>query len=375
MITPPDISADQISIALDHLDLTAPDFPGGFIHLTPQRPETLSSPLTPITSSDSSSPTPSFSRLFDASESIPRLPAPSATLPRPLTQSQTTHQPTSNPPTLLPVCSHTIPTTSHPQPIPIPPITNPAPPPQVNPPMANPQFQMPLCRTQNSPKFSRDSPAQLPHYLEDIDFLSTLTALDDRSKIRAAIHYADLEEAESLLRYLIEEYQSKPMWNQDDLGEYQQKFAKISALLIKTKKLAETEWDSMFLNGFPRAITDFHTDLHPDDPYLLAEVIKAAKFLLTGSALHSTVPTMGTMASPAAPPLLAYMLQVPPAGTVVKQEYNFQTQPPLQQHRPGCSFCADPNHWTRMCTLVEVYIHAGKITRGTDNHLYLADRS
>ncbi|KIO13204.1 hypothetical protein M404DRAFT_122257, partial [Pisolithus tinctorius Marx 270] len=251
-ITPPGISADQISVTSDHLDLTAPDFPSGFIHLTPQRPETPPSPLTPITSSDSSSLMPSFSP----------------------------H-------------SCTIPTTSHPQPIPIPPVTNPALPPQVNPPMANPQFQMPLCSTQNSPKFSRDSPAQLPCYLEDIDFLSTLAALDDHGKIRAAIRYADLEEAEvwqmlpeaapaaddwdafivavkglypgckgdnhychADLQYLIKEYQSKPMRNQDDLGEYQWKFAKISALLIKTKKLAETEQDSMFLNGFPRAIAD-----------------------------------------------------------------------------------------------------------------------
>ncbi|KIO13321.1 hypothetical protein M404DRAFT_18810 [Pisolithus tinctorius Marx 270] len=79
-ITPPDILADQISVMSDHLDLTAPDFPGGFIHSTPRRPETPPSPLTPVTSSDSSSPTPSFSRLFDTSESIPRLPAPSATL-------------------------------------------------------------------------------------------------------------------------------------------------------------------------------------------------------------------------------------------------------------------------------------------------------
>ncbi|KIN97491.1 hypothetical protein M404DRAFT_160202, partial [Pisolithus tinctorius Marx 270] len=379
MITPPYISADQISVASDHLDLTAPDFPGGFIHSTPRRPETLPSPLTPVTSSDSSSLTPSFSSRL---------------------------------------C--TIPTASHPQPIPVPPVTNPALPPQVNPPMANPQFQMPLHGTQNSPKFSGDSPVQLLRYLEDIDFLGTLAALDDRGKIRAAIRYADLEEAKvwqtlpeaaptaddwdafvvavkglypgckgdnhychADLQYLIKEYQSKPMQNQDDLGEYQRKFAKISALLIKTKKLAEMEWDSMFLNGFPRAIADcirhrlsiVHTDLHPDNPHPLAEVVKAAKFLLTGSALRSTVPTMGTAASPAAPPSSAYMPQVPPAGTVIKQEYNFQTQPLPQQHRPGCSFCADPNHWTRMCALVEVYIRAGKIMRGTDNHLYLVDGS
>ncbi|KIN98397.1 hypothetical protein M404DRAFT_31404 [Pisolithus tinctorius Marx 270] len=250
-ITPPDILADQISVALDHLDLTAPDFPGGFIHSTPRRPETPPSPLTPVTSSDSSSRTPSFSRLFDASESIPRLSV---------------------------ARSCTIPTASHPQPIPVPPVTNPAPPPQVNPPMANPQFQM-LLRASAIPRRHR-----LPWYSR---------ALDDRGKIRAAIRYTDLEEAKVWqtlpeaapaannwdafvvavkglypgcegdnhychvdLQYLVEEYQSKPMRNQDDLGEYQWKFAKISALLIKTKKLAETEWDSMFLNGFPKAIAD-----------------------------------------------------------------------------------------------------------------------
>ncbi|KAI6030519.1 hypothetical protein F5J12DRAFT_888328 [Pisolithus orientalis] len=265
--------------------------------------------------------------------------------------------------------------------------------------MANLQFQMPLHGTQNSPKFSRDSPAQLLQYLKDINFLGTLTALDDHGKIRAAICYADLEEAKvwqtlleaapmandwdafivavkglysgcegddhychADLQHLIEEYQSKPMQNQDDLREYQQKFAKISTLLIKTKKLAETEWDSMFLISFPRAITDhIHhqlsivcTDLHPDYPYPLAEVIKAAKFLLTGSVLHGVLPTLATTASPATPPSPACMPQVPPAGTVVKQEYNFQMQHLLQQCRPSCGFCADPNHWTRMCALIEM---------------------
>ncbi|KIN95780.1 hypothetical protein M404DRAFT_33849 [Pisolithus tinctorius Marx 270] len=80
VITPPDILADQISVVSDHLDLTAPDFPSGFIHSTPRRPKTLPSPLTPVTSSDSSSLTPSLSHLFDASKSIPRLSVPSTTL-------------------------------------------------------------------------------------------------------------------------------------------------------------------------------------------------------------------------------------------------------------------------------------------------------
>ncbi|KIO04673.1 hypothetical protein M404DRAFT_26136 [Pisolithus tinctorius Marx 270] len=190
--------------------------------------------------------------------------------------------------------------------------------------MANPQFQMLLC-------VEIHLCSSCNTY---INFLGTLAALNDHGKIKAAIHYADLEEAKvwqtlleaapaaddwdafvaavkglypgcegdnhychTDLQYLVKEYQSKPMQNQDNLGEYQWKFAKISALLIKTKKLAETERDSMFLNSFPRAIADcichclsiVCTDLHPDDPYPLAEVVKATKFLLTGSALCSMV--------------------------------------------------------------------------------------
>ena len=82
------------------------------------------------------------------------------------------------------------------------------------------------------------------------------------------------------------------MHSQDDLGEYTRKFTKFAAILVANQKLSETERDIMFLAGFPMPLQDrvrhrlaiIKPDIHPDDPYLMDNIIAAAKFLLTGSA-------------------------------------------------------------------------------------------
>ena len=55
---------------------------------------------------------------------------------------------------------------------------------------------MPLCGTQNAPKFDGKTLALLLRFLEDVDILGTVASIMDLEKIRAAIRYADLEEAE-----------------------------------------------------------------------------------------------------------------------------------------------------------------------------------
>ena len=65
-----------------------------------------------------------------------------------------------------------------------------------NHPMANPAPQMLLCGTQNALKFDGKTLALLPHFLKDVNILSTAAGIMDLEKIRAAIRYADLEEAE-----------------------------------------------------------------------------------------------------------------------------------------------------------------------------------
>jgi hypothetical protein len=122
--------------------------------------------------------------------------------------------------------------------------------------MPNP-IQMPLRGTQNAPKFDCKNCAQLPRYLEDIEFLGTSANLSKEEQIRVAIWYADLNEAKvwqtlpettavpanwvtfvaavkdlypgcegadrdcrADLQYLIQEYHTKPMQSQQDVGKY-----------------------------------------------------------------------------------------------------------------------------------------------------------
>ena len=55
---------------------------------------------------------------------------------------------------------------------------------------------MPLHGTPNAPKFNSKTPSELPQYLEDIDFLRDSARLNNTKKIKVALHYAALNEAE-----------------------------------------------------------------------------------------------------------------------------------------------------------------------------------
>ena len=81
------------------------------------------------------------------------------------------------------------------------------------------------------------------------------------------------------------------MHNHNKLGEYTQVFWKISTVLLANGKLADTEWNILYLNGFPHVLQQkfceclliVKQDVHPDDPYPMNDVTDIAKFLLTGS--------------------------------------------------------------------------------------------
>ena len=165
--------------------------------------------------------------------------------------------------------------------------------------------------------------------------LSDQAGVDQEKKIKATLRDADLEEAElwemlpeatnnlanwavfttaiikqypgcettkryyhADIQYLVEDYQKKEMHSQDDLSEYTRKFSKVSAFLITNKKIAKMEQDMFYISGFPTSIQDrichclaiVKPDLHPDDLYPMDDVVAAAKFLLTGSALCSSIP-------------------------------------------------------------------------------------
>ena len=144
--------------------------------------------------------------------------------------------------------------------------------------MVNPTPQMPLCGTQNAPKFDGKTPALLPCFLEDVDILSTVAGIMDLEKIRATIRYADLEEVEGWelldevttnpldwanfaqavkklypsceganrycwanIQYLVQVFWAKPMRTLEDLSEYQHKFLKIAHIPINGRKLSDLD--------------------------------------------------------------------------------------------------------------------------------------
>ncbi|KIK74064.1 hypothetical protein PAXRUDRAFT_20247 [Paxillus rubicundulus Ve08.2h10] len=143
----------------------------------------------------------------------------------------------------------------------------------------------------HAPKFLGKITAELPHFLEDVGILADQAQLDDAGKIRAAICYAALDEAElwetldsattdlavwayfvtavkqlyprcegadryyrSDLHNLVQEYQVKPMKNREELGKYHRKFQKVAVHLISMAKLSVNERDLLFLDGLPHAL-------------------------------------------------------------------------------------------------------------------------
>ena len=75
--------------------------------------------------------------------------------------------------------------------------------------MANTTPQMPLRSTQSALKFDGKTLALLPRFLEDVNILGTAAGIMDLEKIRAAIRYADLEEAEGW--ELLDEVAANPL--------------------------------------------------------------------------------------------------------------------------------------------------------------------
>ncbi|KIJ06724.1 hypothetical protein PAXINDRAFT_20076, partial [Paxillus involutus ATCC 200175] len=315
-------------------DPFSPAVPGAFAHSTPQRtfdrttaPSPFSSPLTPLPSSAPSSPLPPLTALI-----------------RPLDS---------------PLCSSPLPVSPQPQPD----ITFP----HISPSNANPPQRQILAEAAQI----NDEAAQIKvaiRYtdLNEAEVWQTLTAASggdwDAFVVAVKDLYPGCEGADRYcradLQYLVQDYHAKAMRSQDELGEYRRKFMKISTPLIANKKLADTEWDAFFLDGFPRVIADrvrhrlsiIRADLHPDKAYPMEDVMDAAKFLLTGAALCELLanPQEGRDHS-----RQQGLSPAPrqPSGVVVKQEYSLQAQQAAQRH-PG------------ECEHVIAYLQAGKIIRG-----------
>ena len=145
----------------------------------------------------------------------------------------------------------------------------------------------------------------------------------------------------------------------------------------------------MFLAGFPMPLQDrichmlaiVKLDVHPDDPYLMDNVIAAAKFLLTGSAFQSTMPPIANAPQPNAHQPTPYRpFQGSTQPTVPVPSFNpppaLKTEANVTAHAALlCNWCVDLGHFTCNCHDAHEWINAGRVIQGTDNRLYMPDGS
>ena len=292
---------------------------------------------------------------------------------------------------------------------------------------AAPVFHMPLRGTPNAPKFD-GSARELLRYFDDIKQLTDAAGLHGQDRIDAALRYVprddsetwemlpetiagdfdvfvdaikplypgcerDAQYARSDLDFVVADQARKTMRSQTDLGLYYRNFLRVSLFLIKKKRLAESDRDRLFLEGFPedmktrisRRLEIKMPDTHPDDGYPQKDVYEAAQFLLKGLSSLQAQQTPGPLpASTSQPPSSTPYSQparVPPSqppnaraapGVVVKQEYNMRSMAPGQQ---SCYFCGVSGHTTRYCREINAYERDGKIGRTPEGRIVLSDRS
>src|ERR1700710_1104676 len=207
-----------------------------------------------------------------------------------------------------------------------------------------PVFHMPLRGTPNAPKFD-GSARELLRYFDDIKQLTDAAGLHGQDRSDAALRYVprdnsetwemlpetiagdfdvfvdaikplypgcerDAQYARSDLDFVVADQARKTMRSQTDLGLYYRNFLRVSLFLIKKKRLAESDRDRLFLEGFPedmktrisRRLEIKMPDTHPDDGYPQKDVYEAAQFLLKGLSSLQAQQTPGPLPTSTAQP-------------------------------------------------------------------------
>ncbi len=192
--------------------------------------------------------------------------------------------------------------------------------------------KLPLRGSRDAPHFD-GTPTHLQRYFADIEQLHKfhrITYVDEDLIVRA-IYYLDAETAELWegrliqgmqwrgfkaelgglyprwdgeclysirdLENIVQNYAESGIFNRITLGQYYRDFEEISKHLAKHRRVNDQEQDRLFLQGFGETtckhiearIVITNQQHHPDDPYPMAEVQKAAKWLLASTTTTGAV--------------------------------------------------------------------------------------
>jgi gag-polyprotein putative aspartyl protease len=301
---------------------------------------------------------------------------------------------------------------------------------------ANPTPGMPARGHATAPKFDPKQPRELRRYFEELELLfATANITGDDAKKKQARRYLDIDSAElwqtlpefdhqhTYIQFTEAVYKLYPgsederKWSIADmdklvteqhqsgitdasaLGIYHRGFLTITQFLRAKSRLSEAEQSRAFVRGFQknlwqriaRRLELKFPDHYPDDPYPLADIHEAAKFVLHGTSpavfqAEATATTSSTtsLAGMKSEDLTAFLDRFattlvtaldsrhtaapPPLASGSAPTLHSSTQPPPSG---CCNFCGAPGHYMHSCPHCATYIRDGKCLRNQDGKIVL----
>ncbi|KAJ6567928.1 hypothetical protein DFH09DRAFT_918330, partial [Mycena vulgaris] len=306
-----------------------------------------------------------------------------------------------------------------------PPVSRPTSPPTI---MATPT-PMPARGDRNAPTFDSAKPHELRRYFTDLEYLFTRAAVTDSTeKKRHSTRFLTVEDqetwealptfteatktyeqfkADALKLYsgndeerrfalndldaLIGHYSRTGIYSKVDLTTFYRQFLRITTYLVTKNRLSASEQSRSFLRAMQPAsllakvqnrLQIKKPDVHPEDPYDIADIYEAAQFVLAGT--HGTPTITTTVPSPAAADPV--VIKADPGiaalvGSVAELIKVLATRSPppsvnnggnARRNRPdGCGYCSDLDHFINQCQRVAEDINAGICKRNSDGRVVL----
>jgi hypothetical protein len=334
-----------------------------------------------------------------------------------------------------------------PSPTPSPPPNPPAHQPQ-NPPLViqyNQPRVMPSRYDRNAPKFD-GNPRLLKRFFEDIEVLARHCRISPEEQIAQTLRYLDGNDydtwrmrpsaagndwdnfkreitdmypgADDNSRYsvtdlelFVKRHASSPMSDQSQFGAYYREFLTRSGWLRTRGMISQRERNKLFINGFHidfrnqlRTQLRLQEPLHPlDEPWNIAFVEQAARFLLDGMNGGSVLALPPPVVSPPAPPQYNPPVPLPIVNSSLRPTFDMSSieqilmsdafinrlasripsSVPLQQSYPSnsnasrtlwpCGMCSSTEHLFRNCPAVDDYMRRGLCKRDSTNRICVPD--
>ncbi|KAJ7324037.1 hypothetical protein DFH08DRAFT_817512 [Mycena albidolilacea] len=291
---------------------------------------------------------------------------------------------------------------------------------------------MPARGDRNAPQFDSHKPHELRRYFTDLEFLlNRASVTDNAEKKQHATRFLSVEDQEiwealpsysdpaksyaefkadalklyagnnedrrfelSDLDALIGQYSRVGILSIDDLTTFYRQFLRITTYLIAKNRLSNAEQSRSFLRAMQpasfsvevrRRLQIKQPDVHPADPYALADLYEAAEFVLAGSGstlirdlmpgpLASPSPaTVEVKPDPGIAALVGTMAELIKVLATQRQSGDSNGAGSAQKRpRPdGCGYCSDLSHFINECDRVLEDIQAGKCRRNAEGRVVL----